>query len=68
MKMKFALFMFALGLGSSFAYAAESSTNSVASCRSWCTTNYLECRKHSDVETCLDLRDACWGRCGGIIP
>jgi hypothetical protein len=63
MKMKLALFMFAIGLGSSFAYAAESSTNS---CQGWCAIGYRNCIKNGgDPVECAADRDACFEDCGG---
>lgn len=61
MKMKLALFTFALGLGSSFAYAAETSGNR---CHSWCYTAYDKCLVNGDLVTCMDERDMCLERCG----
>jgi hypothetical protein len=61
MKMKLALFMFAIGLGSSFAYAAESTTNS---CQGYCAIAYRYCLTYGDPAECAADRNACFQDCG----
>jgi hypothetical protein len=62
MKMKLALFMFAIGLGSSFAYAAE--TNG-AECGGQCYWNYNYCMSvNGNASFCAKQQTACLRRCG----
>ena len=61
MKMKLALFMFAIGLGSSLAYAAETNT---FSCESSCYSNYRYCLSVNTMEFCEPRKTACLQRCG----
>jgi hypothetical protein len=61
MKMKLALFMFAIGLGSSFAYAADTSGSS---CHAWCYSTYNKCVKNTPRDVCMEQRDECLERCG----
>ncbi|MES2074988.1 MAG: hypothetical protein V4462_05140 [Pseudomonadota bacterium] len=62
MKMKLALFMFAIGLGSSFAYAAETSGSD---CAGQCYYNYNYCmRINGDAAFCQSRQTACLQRCG----
>ncbi|WP_199762261.1 hypothetical protein [Rugamonas violacea] len=62
MKMKLALFLFSIGLGSSFAYAAESTTNS---CQGYCVMAYRSCINYGgDPAECAADRAACFQDCG----
>lgn len=58
MKKKIALFLFALGLGSSAAYAYPS----VAQCRAQCDYDYRACVAAGN-SGCIGERSACWGDC-----
>ena len=65
MKLKLALFMFAIGLGGSFAYAAETSGTS---CTSYCYTTYNKCMRNSYPDFCREQLDECLQRCGVPLP
>ncbi len=65
MKMKLALFMFALGLGSSFAYAAETTGST---CENYCYSTYNRCIKSTWLDVCREQRDDCLQGCGIRLP
>ncbi|MBJ7310223.1 hypothetical protein ACFOLJ_07400 [Rugamonas sp. CCM 8940] len=64
---KFTLFLFALGLGMSAAYAYPP----VGTCRNNCDYEYRYCIKTDvpgGIPTCLARRDACYDRCDHASP
>ncbi|WGG52240.1 hypothetical protein [Rugamonas sp. DEMB1] len=62
MKMKLALFMFAIGLGSSFAYAAGVAGGD---CAGQCYRNYNFCMNvNGDAAFCQRQQTSCLQRCG----
>jgi hypothetical protein len=63
MKMKLALFMFAIGLGSSCAYAASGPR---PGCIAQCTAEYKRCILSQSVEECRVERLDCNQQCYGI--
>jgi hypothetical protein len=63
MKMKLALFMFAIGLGSSYAYATPPS-----GCVRQCYAVYDRCVLTQDQYVCQDQKDDCVNKCNGWPP
>ena len=61
MKMKLAMFMFAIGLGSSFAYAAGVAGGD---CAGNCYSNYHYCMTVNTPFFCKKQQTACLQRCG----
>jgi hypothetical protein len=65
MKLKLALFMFALGLGGSFAQAAGFAYNG---CFNNCYANYDYCMKTNSEQYCAMRQDICLQHCGVVLP